>query len=302
MKCSLIICSRNRARSLENTLHRVLEQQYGPGLEIVLVDNGSTDDTQAVIEAFTENSPHPVKSILEPELGLSHARNTGVRIASGDIVVFIDDDAYPCNCDWIEKLAEPYSRDEVAAAGGDILPVWPGEGQPDWLHTSLLPCLGIMVDRQAITAPVSYPNYPWGANVSFRKNLLERYGGFRPDLGRKGDVPLAGEETELCMRLQNRGFEIVRVARAPVFHVLRAEELTVEYLMRIAPYQGISDRVVETLYSSRLRILLKQAKRVFLLLTHIAGWAWFSIFVNQRNKIRCEFLTRSLWAYLVKLK
>ena len=116
--CSVIICTHNRASSLVRTLQAVLEQDFqASDMEVIVVDNASTDDTKETVQSISQNALFPVKYLFEPTLGLSHARNAGLRQALGKIVVFTDDDALP-RTQWIRNLTKAYDDPEIKAAGG----------------------------------------------------------------------------------------------------------------------------------------------------------------------------------------
>ena len=91
---SLIICTRNRAAALGRCLDHVAALDHVGTWELVLVDNGSTDGTAAVIGAFVAQAGFPAKAVTQPVKGLSNARNAGIAAAAGDILLFTDDDCY----------------------------------------------------------------------------------------------------------------------------------------------------------------------------------------------------------------
>lgn len=214
--CSIIICTHNRADSLQQTLCAVLRQEYDANkLEVIVVDNCSTDHTRQIIEAAARGSRYAIKYLYEPRLGLSHARNSGVKQARGEVVIFIDDDARPREKDWTKRLASVYVDPQISAAGGDLDPVWPNGQRPVWLHEALFPSFGLTRFNYSQITELRYPQYPWGANISYRKKSLESLNGFSAELGRVGDDLISGEETELCLRLERE-----RARRLPMCPML----------------------------------------------------------------------------------
>ncbi|MDG2133825.1 MAG: glycosyltransferase, partial [Phycisphaerales bacterium] len=94
-KVSIIICSRNRAAQLEKCLDSIHEDEMlATAAELVLIDNGSTDDTHQIMEAHADRARYPVLVRQEPDAGLSRARNAGLDAATGDLLLFTDDDCY----------------------------------------------------------------------------------------------------------------------------------------------------------------------------------------------------------------
>ena len=92
---SIVLATRDRAHRLETTLERVARMRSRHEWELVVVDNGSTDDTPAVVREFAVRAPMPVVQVDEPRAGLGRARNAGVRASSGALVAVTDDDCYP---------------------------------------------------------------------------------------------------------------------------------------------------------------------------------------------------------------
>ncbi len=118
LKASVVIATRNRCNLLRDTLQSLTRQTRPPD-EIIVVDNGSTDETRAVCEEFMNTLP--LVYVFEPNPGIPKARNAGIRKATGDIICFIDDD---CTADerWLEYMEDPFLRDpNIACVGGNIL-------------------------------------------------------------------------------------------------------------------------------------------------------------------------------------
>ena len=118
--CSLVICTRNRATSLERCLAAVRRIRSALRWELVVVDNGSTDDTERVVEEHRARADHPVRYRREPEPGLARARNVGCRSARGEILVLTDDDCYP-EPDFVDAVAATFDRHSVGYIGARIL-------------------------------------------------------------------------------------------------------------------------------------------------------------------------------------
>jgi glycosyltransferase involved in cell wall biosynthesis len=129
--------------------------------------------------------------------GLSGARNAGVEAAHGDVVAFLDDDAVAAP-DWVERLQAAYADPAVVAAGGAVVPAWEG-GRPRWMPEEFDWVVGCSY-RGLPERPSAVRNLI-GCNMSFRREALERSGGFASALGRIGSRPLGCEETDLCIRL-----------------------------------------------------------------------------------------------------
>ena len=163
---------------------------------MLVVDNNSTDQTRAVAEDYCRNFPGRFRYVFEPAQGLSRARNAGIHQAQGEIIAFIDDDVI-AEPTWLQNLTAPLIDGQWAGAGGRIVPP-PDFSPPDWLdgwrrngpsRRSLA-----LVRSWDQAGEMNRP--PYGANMAFRKNMFEKYGNFRVDLGRCGTKLLMGEDIE----------------------------------------------------------------------------------------------------------
>lgn len=185
--------------------------------------------------------------------GLSGARNTAVDAARADIVAFLDDDACP-RPGWLGALLEPYADPSVLAVGGRAVPAWPSGGRPAHLPATARPEAAGEFDW---VVGCTYAGQPqvlrsvrnlMGCNMSFRREVFERVGGFAEDLGRVGTVPLGCEETELCIRARKDrpDGDILFEPAAAVSHRVTPERTTWKYFWSRCRAEGISKAAVAT--------------------------------------------------------
>ena len=126
MKASIAICTLNRAADLKEALLSLLRQSYPDPYEVIVVDNGSTDETRQVVEEYGKLVSIPVRYVYEERLGLSVARNRAIREASGEYVLFLDDDAIASE-HWIAEIVALFERNpRIGCVGGKIEPLWEG--------------------------------------------------------------------------------------------------------------------------------------------------------------------------------
>jgi GT2 family glycosyltransferase len=196
-KVSVVLCTYNGQRYLEESLSALDRLNY-PDYEVIVVDDGSTDSTAEIAVR------HPVRLIRTENRGLSAARNTGLSAATGEIVAYIDDDAYP-DADWLTHLALAFRDSEYVGVGGpNIAP--PGEAfmAQCVAHAPGGPTHVLLSDREAEHIP--------GCNMAFRKEQLLKIGGFDPQFR------VAGDDVDVCWRVQERGWKLGFCAGATVFH------------------------------------------------------------------------------------
>jgi O-antigen biosynthesis protein len=196
-RASVVVCTHNGARTIEDCLAATLRLDY-PDYEVIVVDDGSTDETPAIVDA------HGVQRIATAHGGLGNARNVGAAAASGEIVAYLDDDAYP-DPHWLQFLVDTLSDGRFAAAGGpNIAP----RNEP--VVAKAVACapggpVHILVgDDEAEHVP--------GCNMAFRRDVLRALGGFDPQFR------IAGDDVDICWRLHQRGHAIGFSPSALVWH------------------------------------------------------------------------------------
>jgi len=247
LKASVVICTHNRANLLKESVEAILRQDFPrTDLEIIVVNNNSTDNTCEVTEGLAATSPVRFTYVFEQEQGLSHARNAGIRRAAGEIVIFVDDDI-DAEVGWLKNLVEAFNDPAVGGAGGPIRPIWPFE-RPDWLNDRWLGFLTISEFTHAReTGKFMGPcNFPWGANMAFRRNVFDEAGMFPVDLGRVGGCLLSSEEVGLFRRIDAGGKRISFVPDAVILHKIAPERLTRQWFYHRTYWQGRSNAVMNT--------------------------------------------------------
>lgn len=234
-----VIATFNRGDYLRSCL-KALEGQTMPAdcFEVVIVDNGSTDDTTAIAEEFCGRNPH-FSCIREERRGLASARNTGIARCAAGIVAFTDDDAVP-EPDWLERLIARFAElpDEVAVVGGEIQPIWEGQ-RPEWLTNAMLRPLSAGLMWTLSARDLKPGEWLVEANSAYRKKSLLRFGAFPEHLGRVGHTLLSGEN---CVNrvMQRAGLRIFFDPSIVVRHRIPASRLTRTWFRRRMFWQGVT--------------------------------------------------------------
>ena len=269
MLVSTIICahSLDNYQNLAEAVTSLLVQTH-PELEVIIAIDGNEEFYKKVVANY--RSQDTVKAVLLREnAGVSAARNAGVRVARGDVIAFMDDDAV-ADRQWVENLLSTYREYDAVAVGGKILPLWLGE-KPDHLPEELYWLVGVTHDGFAGEEVVEVRN-TFGPNMSFKREVFEKVGGFSESLGfaRKGAFYLQAEEPELALRMkQTLGKGVVYNPHAIVYHKIPQSKLGVGILLRRAFYQGYSKALLGKLHVSADSMATEKSYLRALLLKYI---------------------------------
>lgn len=236
LSISVIICAftGDRWHDLVAAVNSLATQVRSADEVVVVIDHNEAlfERAQAAFTAATV-------ARNDERQGLSGARNTGVRTASGDIVLFLDDDAV-ADPAWVERMCTPFADASVVGVGGFADPAWDAPGPPRWFPPEMLWVVGCSYRGLPVDGAVL--RNPLGCAMAFRRGAVLAAGGFSSALGRVGKIPLGGEETELSLRIANdepHG-RIVHARQAVIQHRVRAERQTMRYLARRCYSEGIS--------------------------------------------------------------
>ncbi|MDH3709145.1 MAG: glycosyltransferase family 2 protein [Cyclobacteriaceae bacterium] len=238
---SIVICTYNRDRYLQQCLEHLNQQTCHPGdFEILVVDNNSTDRTSLICQDFrTNNSDINFKYLKQPQQGLSYSRNLGLEKASAPLISYLDDDAYP-DSHYVQNLCDYFqSHSEVDAIGGKITPAYE-KAAPNWMSKYLLPLVAAL-DMGRVPVAFKPWKFPIGANMAFRASVLRDIGGFNPQLGRKGDFLGSGEEKDVFLTLHQSKKIIHYVPAVHVFHTIPNNRLESDYIKKMAIGIGMSE-------------------------------------------------------------
>ena len=181
MNVTVIICTYNRCQSLAKALDSVAVSVLPDSVEwgVLVVDNNSKDGTREVIEEYCRRYPGRFRYVLEPKQGKSHALNTAIREASGDVLAFMDDDV-TVEPTWLQFLTAPLEREELAGVGGRILPAQ-ALSPPNWLSLQgPYSAGGILALFDLGDRPAELHQAPFGTNMVFRSSVFRSMGDFVP--------------------------------------------------------------------------------------------------------------------------
>lgn len=242
MLISIVICTYNRSDILKETLPSYLELKIPEGvrLEIIIVDNNSSDNTASFVKAFIEKNPSEIvcRYIFEPEQGLSYARNTGYLHSKGDYIVYTDDECIiPEN--WIEVSVQDINDRHPAFLGGPYYGKYLPGSTSTWYKESFGDSYILQYDLP--NGPMKN-RYLSGGNLFVRRDVFEKIGQFDVDLGMSGEKISYGEEVELQKRFIEKFPEEVIWYNPELFvwHCIRDEKMKLSFLLKDALIRGAS--------------------------------------------------------------
>jgi glycosyltransferase involved in cell wall biosynthesis len=208
LKISLIVCTKNRARFLPFALESLSRLKVQGPWELIVVNNGSTDNTQVLLENFAQSDVGHVKLVYEARAGLANAQNAGLLVATGDIIAFTDDDCYP-EPDFLEQIKTCFAEGSISYLGGRVLLFDPQDA-----------AITIQTRENRVEMP-PFCFVPTGAihgaAFAFTRATLDQLGGFDPDLGIGGTLN-SGNDINALIRCSALGLAGAYDPRPVVYH------------------------------------------------------------------------------------
>ena len=248
MFVSVIVCTHSLA-NLQNLLDAVdslLNQTYKE-MEIIVVVDGNQVLCEKVKSVYGAQDNIKIM-VTEESLGAFGAANVGVRIARGDIIGLMDDDAVAENR-WVETLVDTYEKLDAISVGGKVLPVWVS-GKPDHFPEELYWSVGVTEDRFLEDEYVIEVRNTYGVNMSFKREVFEKIGLFNEKLGfaKRGTSHMQGAEPEFALRMKRElGQGVIYNSEAIVYHKIPPWKVKLRTLLKRALYQGYSKALLRSL-------------------------------------------------------
>ena len=197
------------------------------------MDNGSSDNTAAVVQSFAAKLP--IRRVSEPEAGLSNARNRGVLEAAGEYICWTDDDVL-IDPQWLGAYATAFDRHPDAAYFGGPIELALESPTPRWFEENRAVLGPMLAERQLGDQPIQFDPaielIPYGANYAVRSREQRRY-TYDPNLGVSPNQRRVGEETTLLVALDQSGCKGWWVPEARVLHIIPADRQSVESLFAL---------------------------------------------------------------------
>ena len=243
-RVAVVICTFNRAGLLEKTLSSFLLLRVPHSLqwELLVVNNGSTDETESVCASFSNWLP--LRVIVEREPGLSNARNRALWSVNADYLVYTDDDVI-VDPGWLESFVDAAKRWPSASAfGGPVEPDFPIEPAPDLLAAFPVLATGFCgLDHHRPEGPLPTTLEVYGANMAYRVDAVAGL-RFDPRLGHTPNSLRGGEETKFLADVRARGGDVLWCPNMRVKHYVDPSRMTLEYL--VSYHEGRGEALVRS--------------------------------------------------------
>ncbi|HEX7474645.1 MAG TPA: glycosyltransferase family 2 protein [Dehalococcoidales bacterium] len=248
MYVSIIVCTHlpDNYSNLVKAVESLLEQTHREK-EIIVVIDGNPELYERV-SADYRSQEEIIPVLLKENSGVSAARNAGIRVAKGDIIAFLDDDAF-AEKDWLKQLISTYQRLDAIAVGGKILPTWI-KGRPNYFPEELDWLVGV-TDEVFAGDKVTEVRNTFGPNMSFKSEVFREIGLFSRIFGFVGTSFIQAEEPELALRMKRKfGKNVIYNPKAVVYHIISPSKLTVDRLLKRSFFQGYSKALIKKMGTS----------------------------------------------------
>ncbi|MHC0441182.1 glycosyltransferase family 2 protein [Flavobacterium sp. 3-210] len=287
IKYSIIICSYNRFELLNETINSVLSViEERNDCEILIIDNKSTDLTATLEEKFSSNKT--VKYFLETIQGLSQARNRGMKEATGEILVYLDDDIelvpnYFAICDEI------FSDLSISISGGKVLPF--KTDIPSWLPKNFY----FLVSIYDLGDSSKFVKHLMGGNFAIRRKDALQIGLYNTSLGRNGKILGGNEEVDYQNRASAMGYKMHYHPKQNILHKIN-EKLNEDYILTYSKELGKSGRIMDKSISKFL-VIKKTIMSCCAIIAHVLLG---KLITNERRKFYLKGINQYSRGYLNK--
>lgn len=286
-KLSIVVATYNRSQSLLRTLRSVVGQTApAEQWECVVVNNNSTDDTEAVFADFArENPTFDLRMVTETKQGLSNARNCGIEASVGDYIAIVDDDE-TLEDSFVESYIEFFDSFPTAMAAGGAVKACYESARPRWMSRFTEQMIANPLDLDIAVTLFPQNRVPAGGNMAFRREVFDRVGLFNPQLGRNGKSLVGGEENDLFARLRRAGELLYFVPNAAIFHHIPDSKLTDDYFDHLSYNVGVSKRLRAEADGEVGKLLKSESRK------QVATYLLYVLYMLVLQPLKAKYLLR----------
>jgi glycosyltransferase involved in cell wall biosynthesis len=289
---TIAICTYNRQKFIGECLHCLSVQDIAPeDWEVIIVDNASTDGTAAIVKDFIAQHPLlPFRYVHEAQKGLSYARNRSITEAAADIITFIDDDAeaVPHFANTILQFMQ--ANPTAAGAGGRVLPKYSESPEPVWMNKYLNGFIGKVDHGGSPRVFEGKMKYPIGCNMTYRKSLLKKVGGFNNQLTFRGD------DKHIFYAVTRLNPAVFYLHEALVYHNIDAHRLTFDYFKKLFLKTGNEERKRVSVENGAMAVFAKGME--YIIKWKVSMILWF-IFLLKGQAAKGRYTMYSQWYTLM---
>lgn len=289
---SVVVCTYNRDQFIKKCLDCLAHQTLSKAFyEMIIVDNRSTDDTATIVKSFIASHPElNIRYVFETNKGLSFARNRGIAEAQSNIISYIDDDA-EATPGFLESILDFLKQHhDVVGVGGKVIPLYSESKEPKWMNKYLNGFVAKVDLGEEVLHYNKKIKYPAGCNMTYRKEILQKAGGFNNKLTFRSD------DKYIFFEVKKISGNIYYLPEAIVYHNIDAERLTFENFKKLFLKTGNEEKV--RILSEGFKIEL--VKKFFELLIKLgAAVILYCKFLFQRKEIKGRYIFLAHWFTLV---
>lgn len=287
-KISLVICTYNRDKYLPEALESIRQQTIAPtAFQLVIIDNNSTDNTALISKNFIAANPQlNIKYAFETNKGLSFARNRGIQEAEAPIICYVDDDAI-LSPGYLNAMIDFYTNHpQAVGGGGKVIPKYEHGKEPEWMNKYLNGFVGKVDHGAAIKKFDDKMKYPAGCNMTYKKDILLKAGGFNNELTFRSD------DKYIFYKVAEISNEIYYIPNAYVHHYID------QYRLEFSNFKKL---FLKTGNEEKIRIRSQQGntgvvkKAVEFVLKCIASVIIYLLFFVKGQSIKGKYVFLSQW-------
>lgn len=292
LQISVVICTYNRDQFINKCLECLAQQTLSKKCyEVILVDNNSTDSTASIAQSFIASHPQlNIRYVFETNKGLSFARNRGIAEAHNNIITYIDDDAEatPVFLETILNFLKQHH--DVVGVGGKVIPLYSESKEPKWMNKYLNGFVAKVDLGNKILLYDKKMKYPAGCNMTYRKEILQKAGGFNNKLTFRSD------DKYIFFEVKKISSTIYYLPDATVYHNIDADRLTFENFKKLFLKTGNEEKVRILSEGSSFDLLKKFFELVLKLL---ATTVLYFKFLLKEEEIKGRYVFLAHWFTLV---
>jgi len=291
-RISLVICTYNRDRYLPAALQSVSNQSFDQNnFELIIVDNNSSDNTATICKEFISNHPHlNIKYCFEEQKGLSFARNRGMAEAGASIITYVDDDVI-LSPSFLREIALFFETNQDAVgAGGKVIPKYENDKEPKWMNQYLNGFVGKVDHGNKILQYSNSMKYPAGCNMTYRKEILLKAGGFNTQLTFRSD------DKYIFYEIKKISDQIYYLPNAWLYHNIDAHRLTKTNFKKLFLKTGNEEKRRISSEKGTIGLIKKFIEFV---IKFCASLGLFLIFSIRGQPIKGKYVVMSQWNTLI---